>query len=264
MGFPLLIFGPRTLRLAACAGVVLLQLLIFATGNYNFFNLLTVALALLLLDDACWARVLPEALVRGLSVAQASSSLAGGAAMLRVVVAGVVLVVSCAKFWQNLSPRASLPPPVLRALAWVEPFRTVNSYGLFRVMTTSRVELVVEGSDDGRTWRAYEFKDKPGDVARRPGFVEPHQPRLDWQMWFAALGSYESTPWFPRFLARLLDGSRPVLGLLRRDPFPDTPPKYVRTLAYDYRFTTAAERRVTGAWWYRRLLGEYSPVVSLP
>jgi len=264
MGFPLLILGPRTLRLAACAGVVVLQLLIFATGNYNFFNLLTVALALLLLDDACWARVLPEALVRGLSVAEASSGPAGGAAMLRVVVAGVVLVVSCAKFWQNLSPRASLPQPVLRALAWVEPFRTVNSYGLFRVMTTSRVELVVEGSDDGRTWRAYEFKDKPGDVARRPGFVEPHQPRLDWQMWFAALGSYESTPWFPQFLARLLEGSRPVLGLLRRNPFPDTPPRYVRTLAYDYRFTTAAERRVTGAWWYRRLLGEYSPVVSLP
>jgi hypothetical protein len=261
IGAPLLMFGPRSLRFAACAGIVLLQVLIFATGNYTFFNLLTIALALLLLDDAWWTGVLPEHFVARLAVHGRGTPGVDG---LRVVVAAAVLVVSCAKFWQNLAPRSTLPRPVGRALAWVEPFRSINSYGLFRVMTTSRLEIVVEGSDDGIAWRAYEFRYKPGDVTRRPGFVEPHQPRLDWQMWFAALGRYETTPWFAPFLARLLEGSPPVLGLLGPNPFLEHPPKYVRAVAYDYRFTTLAERRATGTWWSRSLVGAYSPVASLP
>ena len=93
--------------------------------------------------------------------------------------------------------------------------------------------------------------------------MEPHQPRLDWQMWFAALSSFEDTPWFQRFLARLLRGSPPVLGLLRTNPFPDHPPKYVRALLYSYHYTTAPERKMTGAWWRREPLGAYSPVLSL-
>src|SRR5207245_3512750 len=112
-------------------------------------------------------------------------------------------------------------------------------------MTTSRPEIIIERSDDGRIWLAYEFKYKPGDLARRPGFVEPHQPRLDWQMWFAALGSYDNTAWFHAFLARLLEGTPEVLGLLAANPFPDHPPRYVRALVYDYRFTTPAERRAS-------------------
>jgi hypothetical protein len=263
MGFPLLMFGPRSLRLVACAGTVLLQLLILATGNYNFFNLLTIALALLLVDDAIWMRILPERLVP--SVGPAPGAGAGVAlGSLQVAVAVIVLLASGAKFWQNLAPGFRPPAAARRALAWMEPFRSINSYGLFRVMTTSRVEIVVEGSDDGQTWQAYEFKYKPGDVTRAPRLVEPHQPRLDWQMWFAALGSYETTPWFEPFLARLLVGSEPVLGLLERNPFPAHPPKYVRAMAYDYRFTTPAERRATGAWWHRTALGAYSPVASLP
>jgi len=166
------------------------------------------------------------------------------------------------KFWQNLSLRA-YPPAVARLLGWVEPFRSVNSYGLFRVMTTSRLEIIIEGSDDGRTWLAYEFKYKPGDVSRRPGFVEPHQPRLDWQMWFATLSRYERTRWFQAFLARLLEGSPAVLGLLQRNPFPEHRPTYIRAQLYEYWFTTLEERRATGAWWSRRLVGAYSPVVWL-
>ena len=186
------------------------------------------------------------------------------AALALTMVAALVIAVSCAKFWQNLSPRRGLPRPALRALAWVEPFRSVNSYGLFRVMTTSRLEIVIEGSDDGATWRVYEFRYKPEDVMRRPGFVEPHQPRLDWQMWFAALGRYESTPWFPPLLVRLLEGAAPVTALLRVNPFPAHPPKYVRALLYEYRFTTPRERRTTGAWWSRSFVEAYAPVVSLP
>ncbi len=144
----------------------------------------------------------------------------------------------------------------------VEPFRTINSYGLFAVMTTTRPEIVVEGSADGETWKPYEFRWKPGDLARRPAFVEPHQPRLDWQMWFAALGSLEQNPWLEGFLSRLLDGSPDVLRLLETNPFPGAPPRYVRALLYDYKFTTLEEKRRTGKWWKRELLGAYTPVFS--
>jgi len=260
IGFPLLIFGPRSVRLVAFAGIVFLQLLIFATGNYNFFNLLTLALACLLIDDAGWAWVLPNRFLQGFAPSGAAGGLALG--MLRTGLAALVLVVSGVKFWQNLSPRA-YPPAFARLLGWVDPFRSVNSYGLFRVMTTSRPEIIIEGSDGARIWLAYAFKYKPGDVSRRPGFVEPHQPRLDWQMWFAALSRYELTPWFQVFLARLLEGSPAVLGLLQRNPFPRHVPTYIRAQLYEYRFTTLEERRATGAWWSRRLVGPYSPVVWL-
>jgi hypothetical protein len=262
IGFPLLIFGPRSLRLAACAGIVLMQLAIFASGNYTFFNLLTIALALLLIDDQLWVRILPGSLVRA-----AGSEAGPPFAVSGLTVAGLgvlLLAASTLRFVQTLAPVAPNGGAGVRAFAWIEPFRSINGYGLFRVMTTARREIVVEGSDDGTTWRAYEFRYKPGDPLHRPEFVEPHQPRLDWQMWFAGLSAYEATPWFQGFLVRLLQGSPPVLRLLAVNPFPDRPPRYVRSLLYDYRFTTRAERRATGAWWTRTLLGNYGPVVSLP
>ncbi len=258
---PLGFFGPRPVRLAACVGAVFLQGMIFATGNYTFFNLLTVALALLLVDDASWAALLPhrlQALVATPSLGQPVP------AAVRSGVAIVVFALSCGKFWLNAAPGASLPAPALKVLGWADPFRSVNSYGLFRVMTTSRSEIVVEGSDDGATWRPYEFRYKPGDPKRRPAFVEPHQPRLDWQMWFAALSGPGLAPWFGDLLARLLEGSPAVLGLLGSNPFPDHPPRFVRAELFDYRFTDAGQRRVSGAWWVRTLLGPYMPPVSLP
>jgi lipase maturation factor 1 len=145
----------------------------------------------------------------------------------------------------------------------IQPFHTFNSYGLFRVMTKTRPEIIVEGSNDGTTWKAYEFRYKPGDVRRRPQFVEPHQPRLDWQMWFAALSNFNRTPWFQNFLVRLLQGSPDVLDLLANNPFPNTPPKHVRALLYEYTFSDSEVRRKNGEWWQRTLLGAYSPVLTL-
>ena len=139
----------------------------------------------------------------------------------------------------------------------------MNSYGLFAVMTTERREIIVEGSNDGVNWLAYEFKYKPGDVNRRPGFVAPFQPRLDWQMWFAALGDYRQNPWFVNFCERLLQGSPEVLALLAKNPFPGQPPRFIRAEFYDYHFTNFAERRATGAWWKREFIGEYLPPISL-
>jgi len=149
---------------------------------------------------------------------------------------------------------------IIRTIA---PFEIVNTYGLFAVMTTSRPEIIIEGSNDGVTWLAYEFKYKPGELTRRPPWVQPHQPRLDWQMWFAALGNYQNDPWILHFLERLLEGSPQVLGLLDRNPFPNAPPRYIRAQIYDYRFTTPEARKVTGEWWHRDWKGAYTPEVSL-
>src|SRR4029077_1660325 len=122
-------------------------------------------------------------------------------------------------------------------VALVSPLRSFNSYGLFAVMTPTRPEIILEGSNDGKNWLPYEFKYKPGDLTQRPRQVAPLQPRLDWQMWFAALGDYRQNPWFIYFCGRLLQGSKPVLALMAKNPFPDGPPTMIRASLYEYRFT---------------------------
>jgi len=129
-------------------------------------------------------------------------------------------------------------------------------------MTTNRMEIILEGSADGITWSEYEFKYKPGNVKRKPGFVAPHQPRLDWQMWFAALSDYRYNPWLVELCVRLLNGSPKVADLLQSNPFPRAPPKYLRATLYEYKFTDAATRRKTGAWWRRVPKGLYLPVLA--
>jgi hypothetical protein len=180
-----------------------------------------------------------------------------------VPLAAIAVVTALLHFSSLFRVPVPWPRPLLAVHGWLEPFRSFNSYGLFAVMTPARPEIIIEGSNDGVTWLAYEFKYKPGDVNRRPGFVEPHQPRLDWQMWFAALGTYRHNPWLVNFCVRLLQGSSPVLGLLERNPFPNAPPRYIRAVVYDYRFTDLATRRKTGAWWRHQEKGAYLPAFSL-
>jgi hypothetical protein len=158
------------------------------------------------------------------------------------------------------APAAAVIGP-MAALA--SPFRSINGYGLFAVMTQTRDEIIVEGSNDRVTWHAYEFKDKPGDLARRQPWVAPHQPRLDWQMWFAALDQFDAQPWLQTFLLRLLQGSPDVLRLVATDPFMGTPPRYVRCEIYRYHFSGITARRSSGVVWTRERLGDYSPIVTL-
>ena len=151
-----------------------------------------------------------------------------------------------------------------------DPLRLVNSYGAFGHVTRQRNELVIEGTDaagtpDGVVWKAYEFKAKPGDPARRPRQVAPYHLRLDWLMWFAAMRPPQAYPWLRVLVRRLLEGDPATLRLLGTNPFPDAPPRAVRILLYRYRFTTRAERRSTGRWWDRTLLGTFlEPVVLTP
>ncbi len=257
LGAPFFILAPRRLRLIACGAMVALQAIIAATGNYAFFNLLTVALCVLLLDD----RVFPSRL-RERAAADSLAARGRWPRLMLVPVAAVVLVASFVEFAGTLRLRLPWPRFAISTARAAITFRSVGSYGLFMVMTTSRPEILVEGSDDGAAWRRYEFRWKPGDVTRRPRFVAPHQPRLDWQMWFAALGTYQENPWFIAFLARLLQGSPDVERLLLRNPFPNHPPRYIRAVLSEYRFTDAAERRATGAWWKTEAKGLYCPVLS--
>jgi predicted DCC family thiol-disulfide oxidoreductase YuxK len=254
---PFFIWAPRRLRLLACGLLVFLQIMIAATGNYCFFNLLTIALCLLLIDDSIWRRQNGTVIDRRYKYSDRLSIYAAA------IVIVLTLPLNARLIYGAFKPEAEWSPMLGRIYARVEAFRIVNGYGLFRVMTKDRREIVIEGSANGIDWKPYEFKWKPGDVMRAPGWCAPHQPRLDWQMWFAAPGSYRQNPWFVQTVISLLDGKPKVAALLERNPFPQSPPRYVRATLYRYRFTTAQEHRQTGTWWKRQELGEYLPGVSL-
>ena len=129
-------------------------------------------------------------------------------------------------------------------------------------MTKSRLEIELEGSRDGIEWRPYRFKFKPDGRGLMPPTVAPHQPRLDWQMWFAALGGYEQSPWFARLQARLLEGSPDVLALFDGNPFPDLPPQFIRARTDIVDFASPHEIFSGKGWWHRRPAGVFGPTLS--
>jgi lipase maturation factor 1 len=273
---PIFIWAPRRLRLLAGGLLSFLQIAIAITGNYCFFNLLTIALCLLLLDDAFWVRRLSlvgrdsvEPSYQAPSVENLGSTefrptvWANARRIIAVSALLVLLPINATLIWSAFKPHTPWPRPIAALGEYVEPFRIVNGYGLFRVMTKSRPEIILEGSADGIDWLPYEFKWKPGDVSRPPCWVAPHQPRLDWQMWFAALGTYRQNPWFVRLVECVLRDNPDVIRLLGSNPFPNNPPRYVRATLYEYHFTSWDEHKITGAWWKREERGEYLPPISL-
>ena len=259
---PFLIFAPRRLRFISCAALVGLQLLILLTGNYTFFNFLALALCVLLLDDFLLQKIFPARLADSFKMPKPHIRWRWPV-YITLPLTGIMLYLSLYEVFFIFGTDNIALEPAAKADQWLEPFRTISNYGLFAVMTTSRREIIVQGSDNGTNWLTYEFKYKPGNLNQRPRFIEPFQPRLDWQMWFAALGDYQNNPWFESFCLQLLRGSPEVLALLEKNPFPAKPPHYIRAGFYEYHFTNAAERHATGAWWKRELVGEYLPPVSL-
>ena len=257
LAVPFVIFVPprfRGLRTAGCALLCLLQVLIAVTGNYGFFNLLTVVLYVSLLDDSAILRVLPW-LRAAAGYAQHGGVPPTGARRTAMgMLVAMLAVLSALTFVREIrrpAPMQGWPGALLGA---VSPLRSVNGYGLFRVMTTERPEIVIEGSADGATWIEYPFPWKAGELARAPGFVQPHMPRLDWQMWFAALDPQRQAHWLFALVDRLLENDPAALGLLEGDPFPGEPPRFIRLVMYRYRFTTPDEG-ADGDWWTRELTG---------
>ena len=252
LGVPFLYWGPRRLRVLGFALTLLLMLIIGGTGSYGFFNLATGVLCIALLED----RDLPGRLRGWLSPpgdappARSNSLAARAAHGLRGVLVAALALLSLVPLGDALGLRGRLPEPLQAAHASTRGFRIVNNYGLFARMTTERPELFVEGSRDGRAWQAYAFRWKPGDADQAPRAAYFHMPRLDWQMWFAALRGRPPT-WLVAFCARLLEGSPEVLGLLEGNPFPEGPPRFVRVVSYDSRFSDREQRRSSGDWWRR-------------
>ncbi len=252
---PFLIFAPprfARVRAAAAALMIALQIGIAATGNYGFFNLLTIVLYLALLDDR---RLAPW---RSRRETKPAARPTGAPALWHLCVDGVavaIAVISVMTVFREMELTRGRSGPLrygwsASVLSVVAPLNSVNGYGLFRVMTTTRPELVVEVSPDAVSWKEWEFKWKVGDVNRRPSFVEPHMPRLDWQMWFAALDPPSAETWLLPLLQRILAGDEEVTRLLGPNPLPG-PAQCVRLVSYQYHFTTRAEGAATGAWWKR-------------
>lgn len=320
---PLLIFAGRRARLVVAIGTVFLQVLILLTGNYCFFNLLTIALCVVLLDDArlmqClsfkkWRRVkrdmdvpnskklndhesvpvsepdvdvpnsekvndlanktesvpisklnidvpnsgkLDELAAKIKSVPVSTPGLLRNVVIVPLTILIVFLSVSRTMF------TIGGVPSLLYAVAEIcQPWHLVSSYGLFAVMTTSRPEISIEGSMDGKNWKEYTFKYKPGPLDRAPPIVAPHQPRLDWQMWFAALGTVLENQWLVSFAEKLLEGSPDVLALLETDPYHGEKPKYIRASVYDYHMENLPTLLSTGRWWKRTYTGVYLPAIT--
>jgi len=240
---------------AGVAGLVtiLFQLILIAGGNLSWLNWLTIVLAIATLDDRflSWLPITKPAL-QPMPPPQKIATVA-----LTVLVALL-----------SISPTLNMLSPSQVMNTSFNPLQIVNTYGAFGSITKERYEIVIEGTDAEvlsatTAWREYEFKGKPGDVTYRPPLVAPYHLRLDWLMWFAAMSSPSDHPWFASLLLALLEGDANVLSLVRTNPFPDHPPRWIRAQLYLYHFTTAEERRRTGAWWTRQLVGPYFAEVRL-
>lgn len=262
LAVPFMLFLPRRARFAAGGAFFLFQGFLQLTGNYTAFNLQAMALCIPLFDDAALRRMFPRRVADDAAKAAARAPRArvglaktARAMVLGTLLAGAVLQIVLLPFGRGHFVQAAVPA--------VGSLRALNVYGPFAVMTTTRPEIVIEGSDDGVTWKEYGFRYKVGDVMRAPPIVAPHHPRLDWQMWFLQFGDWRRSPWFANLMLRLLQGSPTTLALLETNPFPDKPPAQVRALRYDYRFTTPEEKAASGAWWVRTLEGEFFPAVTL-
>jgi lipase maturation factor 1 len=260
LGLPLAMWGPRVLQPAVFMGFVAFETGVIATANYGFFNYLTLVDCLWVLDDGHLAWLAARL---GRTLRPAPARPPARLRDLALVIPATVLI--------PLSTVPFLPfVPPLRGVAWrLEPLtrhldaiRSMNAYHLFAHMTLVRREAVIEGSADGSTWATYEFRWKPGDPDRAPTFVAPHQPRVDFQLWFLLLGPHGGARYFDTLLHRLLEAPEAVAPLFARDPFPETPPRMVRVAVYRYQFTDVATRRATGAWWRRELEGYSRPLVA--
>ncbi len=250
---PIFLFAPQPI--ATLAGIVIIgtQGWLVLSGNFAWLNVITMTLAVASLDDATLSRVLP--------LGHAPAAVPAWDGTLVLAVTGLIVVLSYRPARNLLSRRQLMNYSF-------DPFHIVGAYGAFGSVTKERDEVIVEGTDElaltpQTTWREYEFKGKPGDVMRRPPQIAPYHLRLDWLMWFAAMSSPMRQEWFYPFVQKLLEADHATLALLRRDPFAGARPRYVRARLYRYRFATPNERRATGAWWHRELLGDYLRPVSL-
>jgi lipase maturation factor 1 len=296
LGLVWMLFLPRRWRIVCFFIVTPWEVGVILTANYTFLNYLVLALGFLLLDDRFLQRSLPPNWKKAFSVGAATkiSEEPGGSRgnehpkaatsiaadngeqgqvehesnwrwRLRVVKLSLASVMLCWVFYATIAELVwmfgEIPLPTTPVVA-LEPFRIANRYGLFGIMTRGRYEIEFQGSEDGKTWTAYRFRFKPQDPSKAPGIYAPYQPRFDWNLWFASLGQWQDYSIVPRTELKLLDNDKDVLGLFAGNPFSQERPREIRTVLWQYWFTSLAEKRKTGLWWRREFVGLYAPTVA--
>jgi hypothetical protein len=282
-----MLFLPRPWRIVCFLIVTPWELGVIFTANYTFLNYLVLTLGFLLLDDGFLLRVLPQQWKRLLVTGEESASSTSASRpapesssdpersgqsqtsgrfrrifhtaklSLTVIVLGWIFYATMAQLMWMFSIQVPTAP-----VAALEPFRIANRYGLFGIMTRGRNEIEFQGSEDGKTWVPYSFRYKPQDLSTPPGIYAPYQPRFDWNLWFASLGSWQDYPIVTRTEVRLLTNDSDVLNLYANNPFPNGPPRAVRAVIWQYWFTTMSERHSQGVWWRRQFLGLYAPTIE--
>ena len=251
---PFFYFLPQPFAGIAGLITIVFQFTIIISGNLSWLNWMTLFLAFSTLDGKFLSVLIPLR-----TPLMHTPSLAFQ--WLNYGLAAIVVLMSIPVVINMLSARQIMNTSF-------NSLHLVGTYGAFGSITRPRYEVIVEGTEDSvitasTKWREYEFKGKPGDVNYTPPQIAPYHLRLDWLMWFAAMSSYQDYPWFVNFVAKLLQSDPAVLSLLRKNPFPNQPPRFIRALQYEYHFTNPQERKQTGAWWKRTLVGAYFPTVSL-
>jgi hypothetical protein len=276
LGLVWMLFLPRRWRIVCFLIVTPWQIGVILTANYAFLNYLVLVMGVLLLDDKFLQNMLPQRFRARFVVATNTTQVESTERLaawrmrfarqwnvLRLLLTAVMLTwifyATTVKLIWMFARNAPLPTSPVAAL---EPFRIANQYGLFAVMTRGRYEIEFQGSSDGQNWVAYPFRYKPQALNQPPGIYAPYQPRFDWNLWFASLGQWRENLIVPNTEVRLLANDQDALALFAGNPFPKEPPKQVRAVLWQYWFTTMAERRASGMWWHRQLLGLYAPTLE--
>jgi lipase maturation factor 1 len=289
LGIVWMLFLPRRIRIICFFIVTPWEIGVILTANYTFLNYLVLSLGFLLLDDRFLRPFVParardfisppvearredtEQKVPEEDLQYPSTSpgprfaqrIHSHFSALRLAASAVMLT------WIFYNTTAEMLlihfrnlPLHTKPIALLDPFRIANQYGLFAVMTNGRYEIEFQGSNDGQNWTPYRFRNKPQALDEAPRIYAPYQPRFDWNLWFASLGDWRQNEIVPLTEQRLLENDNDVLGLFRSNPFPKAAPRYVRAVLWQYWFTTSAEKRATGNWWRRELLGLYAPELT--
>jgi hypothetical protein len=245
---PFFIFLPRRFRLFAAFSTILLQVMIIASSNHNWINLLTIVLCLFLLDD----RLLHP--LRKFSITENARQVVNRPALWVTSFFGVLIFSTSVAIATQVFSTINVP----KAFFWTRAWGLGNAYHVFPTMQTERYEFSIEGSYDGKEWKQYHFKYKPNHPGEVPPFIVPHQPRLDWMIWFMPPKEFDMKFWFDSFIYGLIQNEPAITGLLKHNPFEnEKAPRYVRVLTYRYKFTNLAERKQAGNYWKSEYLGEF-------
>jgi lipase maturation factor 1 len=268
-----MVFLPRRVRITLFFILLPFQVSIILTANYAFLNYIVLFLQFLMLDDRFIEWAVPRPILQFIhtklaqdrepaetsDAAQPSDTFRERLEPIRMSVTGICLGLI---FYTTLAAQYPFLPLPGKPIQLLAPFRVADSYGLFAVMTHARYEIEFQGSNDGKDWTPYPFRYKPQDVKKAPGLYAPYQPRFDWNLWFASLGSWQQYRFVIWTEERLLHSDADVQQLFAGNPFASAPPKDVRAVIYQYWFTDLHTQRTTGNWWTRRVLGNYAPALE--